>query len=942
MLEFATWKRLFEDDGQKIVIFDRTPPQYGKTKISLPHGIERSEIIEINRLIDAYIDEFNRTAPPERQVKKAPDNYGNVTYPRYKYFQRDKDAHGVYWVHPTVMNKVLNLISTRKGLGVERESARPQQQPIQAPATQPIAADDTARQWNKDVEVLGLEDTPKGKKIAFRFNIPFRQSKAAFEAIKPLGEDAVYYTGRDGIFHATSDNPDVYKKVREGLVAQGLDLSHLDEFVKANKLFIRPAVSSDLEKAQGEGDIQFFDEEGDAMKIRPMYYNLQPEQKRLLKELIPYTFPEHEWLQANGRPTYTVKVHGNYKQYALFGKILRNRFFGGNKEAPALAVLRKIIQTKMADGRMERDRYEGEFPKHPEEHLHQGKDHEEIEKLRKQHFLDTMEDRLPHSKIDYYDDQKDGVAFLYARDHALLGDETGAGKTAQMIGAAALKSQDVYGDRPILIFTHNEHAQQQWAKEIVNILGDGEQAKISTNPLYPNKWTIVRYSNFERDKDANERVKNSIQKLRDAKFGIVMFDEVHKLKHGDTRRAANLSEVVENIPTRWGASATVSSNKPIDVRGQLNMINHHLGRINARKFAKEFAGEEGHAGRNLSDDEKFEKQVIAAERLNKWLNLSGVYSRKTKDDLRASRGEKMPPLSVKESNAQFNPSHFSDLYTTKLNSYENPRNPLSKLIAARSALAEVKTDDTTRQVLNIVNSNKENPANNYAASKVVVFTNFTASAHQLITKLDAELKKIDPNFKVIAYVSDVPKRDRMQIKNRFTNDPNAKVLVMSMKMGGTGVDFPNAAQNMVVNDFDWTPESAEQSEGRIYRINTNHPVDINYMVSNGIDRRLFEKVKKKRELAAIVQRYRKVYEEARSEAEEHQALDKIVDTMKQIKQVDNEMIEDLNDEFEGAGSAFRDGGGTNRRGRRGSRDYAEWLVSFNALKEELCYGVSLL
>ena len=60
----------------------------------------------------------------------------------------------------------------------------------------------------------------------------------------------------------------------------------------------------------------------------------------------------------------------------------------------------------------------------------------------------------------------------------------------------------------------------------------------------------------------------------------------------------------------------------------------------------------------------------------------------------------------------------------------------------------------------------------------------------------------------------------------------------------------NAAQNMVINDFDWTPESAEQSEGRIYRINTNHPVNIDYTIAHGIDSKLFEKVQPMLELQA--------------------------------------------------------------------------------------------
>ena len=90
---------------------------------------------------------------------------------------------------------------------------------------------------------------------------------------------------------------------------------------------------------------------------------------------------------------------------------------------------------------------------------------------------------------------------------------------------------------------------------------------------------------------------------------------------------------------------------------------------------------------------------------------------------------------------------------------------------------------------------------------------------------------------MITYLSDTAKKEREQVKSVFTDDPNAKVLIMSMKMGGTGIDFPNASQNMVINDFDWTPESAEPSEGRIYRINTDHPVDIRYVVGHGLDHR---------------------------------------------------------------------------------------------------------
>ena len=68
---------------------------------------------------------------------------------------------------------------------------------------------------------------------------------------------------------------------------------------------------------------------------------------------------------------------------------------------------------------------------------------------------------------------------------------------------------------------------------------------------------------------------------------------------------------------------------------------------------------------------------------------------------------------------------------------------------------------------------------------------------------------------------------------------------MSIKMGGTGISFANTFKSMIVNDYDWTPESIEQSEGRIYRINTNHDVKIIYTLDSGFDSKLYEKVEKR-------------------------------------------------------------------------------------------------
>ena len=456
--------------------------------------------------------------------------------------------------------------------------------------------------------------------------------------------------------------------------------------------------------------------------------------------------------------------------------------------------------------------------------------------------------------------------------------------TIQLVSAAELKMQEI--KKPTLIITLKA-VQKQWIDTIADIVGDQERSNISVDGLDPKKWTVLYYDNFS----TGINLQKVVDALKNTEFGIVIFDELHKLKHGDTKRTRNLESVIEKIPIRWGATATISSNKPMDVRQQLIMTGHHLGRMKESKFKYDFVG-----GNDKSPEGK-ENQIKAAERLNRWLNLSGVYKRRSKSDIR-----EMPNISIHSRNIELDQDRFNDFYYKKIENYKKIDGaviPISKLIAARETISHLKTTETAKRVAKIVANNLEKEP---AASKVVVFTNFTEAGDQLINKIKMLLVHIDENFYVLDYLSNTKKSERAKVKDRFTNDPNAKVLVMSMKMGGTGIDFPNAAQNMVVNDFDWTPESAEQSEGRIYRINTNHPVNIQYIVSDGLDRDLYDVVQRKRKLAEIIQRHRAEYHENENDKE---SLNKIVDAQKQMLQLNKDMVDIANKTLPGVGDALK-------------------------------------
>lgn len=816
------------EGDKKVVIYDRQPAEYGKLKVYVSGGIDRSTVMTINRIVD---EKFR-----EEGASTQTDRWGKTGYPRFKKFTTDKSGVNLYRVHRDVITKVAEAMKA-KGFDVQYESGS-------GPTS---SAQPEAPQAEPDMSILGKEATGYGNKLAVKFN--WNRSKGLYDRMRSRGLSprGISYAG-DGKFLINIDQRDQYDGVVAAIKEFGLDASPLDDFAASHFTKER-----EKEVADDSTAVSFSDADGASIDVRADYRRLTPARKEFVRECIQYTFPDYRW---EGPPAYKYRVAGNYKQYVLFGRLLKK--FGFNVEP-----LREILKKKTEDGRVEKTEWEGRMD-------------------RDDRFISGIQDQFPDSNFELYDEQKFGIAFLYGRDSAILGDSTGLGKSIQLIKAAELRMRR--SGKPTLIVTLKS-VQRQFAGEIVNVMGEGERQNISTDPMNPKKWTVLYYENFS----AGKNLESVIERLSSTDFGIVIFDELHKIKHGKTKRSQNISKVISSIPTKWGASATVSSNKPMDVKNQLDMIGHHLGRVDKKKFKRDFVGEaRGH------DEDQEEAEIIAAERLNKWLNLSGVYVRREKEEVR-----KMPDIKVEDDETGIDGASLSQIMSTTLQGYKDPDLPISRLIAAREAIARLKTGETSRRVAEIVKSGEGKPP---AASKVVVFTNFVEAARMLVGRIESELKAISPQYKLLTYLSDTKKKDRDSVKRTFTEDPNAKVLVMSMRMGGTGIDFPNAAQHMVINDFDWTPEAAEQSEGRIYRINTDHPVNITYVVGEGLDRSLFEKVRRKREIAAIIQRYRREYHDS----DDKEALKKIVDAQKEIKEIDRQMAAAVAAQIPGAEEAMKE------------------------------------
>lgn len=824
-------------DDDKIIVYNKQPTQYGKIMVYIPGGLDRSATIMLNKLIDKHLE--------QKGVEKEYDKWGKYGYGnhRFKLLNKDKKRLDVYWIHPEIIKGVLAVLE-KKGYSVVWED----------PVTKdtPQAA---AQQQTKDVEVVGLQDTQYGKKIIVKFN----KYNDAFQVAKSAGlsPKGIAYSGNKQ-FQITATDKSLYDQVHQ-ILADRMDVSDLDAFVADKGLFDGSQAAqavSQPDGAQSKAEFEFTDQPGTAMLVKVPYRS--PEDYQFAKQSVIYLFPENQWTpdDPKNKKIGRYKIQGTYAQYVNFGFVLKKFNYDVSK-------LREILKAKLARKDLETGDWEGNVPKG---------------------FIEKIDEQFPDSEFDLYDAQKEGIAFLFSRRHAILGDETGLGKTVQLIYAAQLRSQ-ASGGLPILIVTVNKIVQQQFAETIRSVIG--QDADISMDTTQPAHWTVSYYHNFSPQPPSkvkqHERHKLTMDACKKMNFGIVIYDELHKVKKADTGWTKALREVAANARYKWGASATVSSNKPIDVQNQLVMVGHPLGDIKLGRFKRDFAGMQATGYGGAYQAGSLDKQIEAAENLNKWLNISGLYVRRSKSDVRD-----MPNIHVGSSTTTVDDATFQKLWAAKISQYKKTAQDMavSQLIAARDVVASLKAAETASRVANIVVKNQDKPENNYAASKVVVFTSFIDAGKLLVSKIQDKLSQINPEYKVITYLSFTKKAEREKVKERFTVDPNAKVLVMSIRMGGTGIDFPNAAQNMVVNDFDWTPEAAEQSEGRIYRINTNQDVNITYVVAHGIDATIYEKVQTKRRLATIIQKYRR---ELQANPTDTSALQKIVQAQKQMQQADEEM-----------------------------------------------------
>lgn len=463
--------------------------------------------------------------------------------------------------------------------------------------------------------------------------------------------------------------------------------------------------------------------------------------------------------------------------------------------------------------------------------------------------------------------QEEGVRFLMSRDQAILADDMGLGKTYQAIIAAhnaVPKSQQILIICPAAMVG-------SWARDIsvfmpsaaVAILNTASFDKGTSPSERPEKarFLICSYQGAT-SLTGKAKVANL---LLDRRWGLVILDEAHRLKHYNTL----LHRFIDKIKAErfWFLTGTPMANHVVDYYGLLKLAKHPAGK-RLDEFRKKYLPREIKSGKATVSVDR--KPLLALGQA-----LTGFVLRRTKEEVLSH------DLPKKVGGIAQAPAGFIEAVL--------PRDVLADIAETieeggnrekvRHALAVAKAPTTWEIAENMID----------AGDKVVLFTTYTDVLHGfaelcqhkkvLYIVISGEVSTVGKSAQVnlfqgeplsdqeekwarnnlgqwwlnlVRYVptDEWSKADLAEARKRFGSDESEwphkiQVVLAQMVAASEGVTLTQA-DTLLFNDLDYMPSRHQQAEDRIYRLSKggklpHNAVYIGYVYANdpmGIDQNI--------------------------------------------------------------------------------------------------------
>lgn len=413
-----------------------------------------------------------------------------------------------------------------------------------------------------------------------------------------------------------------------------------------------------------------------------------------------------------------------------------------------------------------------------------------------------------------------------------MADDMGLGKTIQVISLILKLKEDNKLKKPVLVVCPTT-LMGNWMKEL-EMFGPSLKAAI--------------YHGSERQLDLNNDIilttyaimRIDIEELKKQEWSIIIVDEAQNIKNPDTAQTLAIKSLKSEI--KIAMTGTPVENRLTELWSIFDFINHgYLGEL--REFQKSYA----------IPIERF-KEISRASKLK--MSASPFVLRRLKTDKNVITD--LPEKMVLNDYCYLSKPQ-AVLYEKTLNelmekisgvSGINRRGNIFKLITALKQICNHpyqflkagemskelsgKMEKCTSLVQNIIDNEE----------KTLIFTQYKEMGDILCQILSDECN-INPSF----FHGSLNVGQREKLIDDFQNNPETKVMILSLKAGGTGLNLTSAT-NVIHYDLWWNPAVEDQATDRTYRIGQDKNVMVHRLVTLGtFEEKIDEMLQSKKDLA---------------------------------------------------------------------------------------------
>jgi SNF2 family DNA or RNA helicase len=401
--------------------------------------------------------------------------------------------------------------------------------------------------------------------------------------------------------------------------------------------------------------------------------------------------------------------------------------------------------------------------------------------------------------------QVEGVRALLARPGLLLADDMGLGKTVQAIAAIRILVRRGDSRRclvlaPASVCTQWRRELHRWAPEVSAIVVHGGVEDRAWQWRSATQVTIVGYETFRADFTASPA-----SPPRRIDWDIVVLDEAQRIKNRDVLVSREAKELRRR--RSWALTGTPLENQLDDLASIMEFVDHREGSPPPR-YRPGPALQERHREVQLRRRKVDVLTQLPAKRvIGLDLRLSGAQERAYR------RAEQAGIVQLRAMGAELRIEHVLELII-RLKQLCNV-DPVSGQ-SAKLADLEARIATLTAE-----------------GHRALVFSQFTDDRFG-VAAIGARLASFAP----LLYTGALDRAQRQDIVRRFTADERHRVLVLSLRAGGLGLNLQQASYVFHLDRW-WNPAVERQAEDRAHRMGQQHPVTVfTYTCENTIEGRI--------------------------------------------------------------------------------------------------------